>query len=327
MRTRLKALKNIVRKPKPSRPRLRLKGAAGRGLSFTQGLFTHKTLTLSIEGTTLRVLACEGEKVSAWTSLPFNPALLRNGFVFNSKGMAQVIRNALDAKGLHHKKVVAALPGFQSLSRIITLPKGKGVRPKVVLPGEAVRLMRISTDNSYLFWQAAGNTEQQRFFVLAVPKEPLLSFVETLRLAGLRSAKIDLKPLALARAVNDSDAIIVNAENNSIDIVVVVDSIPVVTRSIFLGEESLSLESASSRVVEELGRTIAFYNDTNRDNPLAQQVPIYLCGAFAADPELPSMVLSEIGHPMGQPKLVLDVPLDFPIGQMMVNLGLVLKGM
>lgn len=283
-------------------------------------------LSLSIEGTTLRILACEGRNISNWANIPFNPALLRNGFIANSKGMAQVIKNALGGKKLRHKKVIAALPGFQSLSRIITLPGTREVNPKVVLPREAGRLMPVSMENSYLFWQAVeGDESQQSFFVLAVPKRPLLRLVETLRLAGLRPAKIDIASLALARAVNSSDAIIANAENNGIDIVIVRDDIPYVMRSVFSGEEPIPLESLAPRVVEELGRNVGHYNETNRDNPLPPNLPVYLCGACAIDPDLPSMVQREIGYPVEEVKSVLKSPRDFPTAQMMVNMGLMLK--
>lgn len=288
-----------------------------------------KRLSICIEGTTLRILACEEDTINKWANIPFNPALLKNGFIANPKEMAKVIKNALNGKDIsekNYKKAIAALPGFQSLSRVISLPKARDVNPKVVLPREANRLMPISPENSYLFWQEVeGDVAQRTFFVLAVPKQPLLRLVETLRLAGLKPAKIDIAPLALARAVNSSDAIIANAENNGIDIVIIRDHIPYVMRSIFSGEEPMPLESLAPRVIEELGRNVSYYNETNRDNPLLSNVPVYLCGACAIDTDLPSMVQSEIGHAVGEVKQILKSPQDFPTAQMMVNMGLMLK--
>lgn len=301
----------------------RIQGIGSFRLPFTS---EKKKVSISIEGTTLRIIACEGKRITKWANLPFNPTLLRNGFIANPKDMSQVIKNALNGKDLKQKKVIVALPGFQSLSRIITLPRARDVNPKVVIPREAIRLMPVSMENSSIFWQALKKEKtQQSFFVLAVPKQPLLRLVETIRLAGLKPSKVDIAPLALARAVNQSDAIIANAENNGIDIVIVRDHIPYVMRSVFSGEETIPLESLAPRVVEELGINIGYYNDNNRDNPLPSNLPVYLCGACAIDPDLPSMVQREIGYPVGELKSTLRTPRDFPTAQMMVNIGLILK--
>lgn len=294
------------------------------GLALLLSRRRGQIISLTIEGNTLRVVACEGQRILAWKNIPFNPALLRGGFVANAPGLAQVLRSAL--QDVKPGRAIVALPGFQGVSRVISLPKVRRLRPAVAVPREARRLMTVSLDNNYLFWQPVSSTgAQQRFFVLAVPREPLLALIDALRQAGLRPWRMETKPLALARAVNQGQAVVCSLENNSLDVVIVFDHIPVVIRSLFMGEEPLEQEVLLSRFVDEVRRTIAFYNDTNRGNPLPQTVPVYLCGALAGYPEVGREIQSATGHPMGQVNAVLSLPPDFPLSQMMVNLGLVMK--
>lgn len=280
-------------------------------------------LTLSIDGAVLKVLSYEGKQVLSWISLPFNPALLERGFIADEEAIAKVIKNALTSRGLKAENVIAALPGLGSLSRIITLPPGKDIDLKIVIPGEVRRLCSVSLDENYLFWQALPQLKSS-FFTLVVPKSPLDSLVRTLKLAGLRPISIDLASLALARAVNQSQAIIARVEANSFDFIIIVNDIPMVMRS-FLGEEEFESSAAVSLVAEEVERTVSFYNNSHLGPPLPSDVPVYPCGSFASASDFAPAVEKATGHPLGQPDPVLQFPEGFPVAQMMVNIGLALK--
>lgn len=285
-----------------------------------------KRIAMSVEGTALRVLACQGREVSAWGSVPFNPSLLRNGFVANSSAMAEVMRLALRGKELDGSQVLASLPGLQSASRVITLPPVAGVKPAVVLPREVRRLMPISIEDSYLHWQPLPRAGARRqFFVLAVPKEPVLTLLDSLSQARLKASAMDTRPLALARAANRSYAIVACVENTTIDIVVVAGDIPAVSRSLLLGEEPVSAEEALPRLLDELGRSLSFYSTTYRENPLPPDIPVLLCGALSQAPAIAPAVEDATGRPVAQPQPPLKFPPHFPLAEFVVNLGLVLK--
>ena len=280
-------------------------------------------LTLSIDGAVLRVFSYEGRRVLSWISLPFNPTLLERGFIADEEAIAKVIKNALASRGLKAINVIAAIPSVDSLSRIITLPPGKDIDLKTVIPRELRRLCSVSLDENYLFWQALPQLKGS-LFTLVVPKSPLDSLVRTLKLAGLRPVSIDLASLALARAVNQSQAIIARVEANSSDFIIIVNNIPMVMRS-FLREEEFEPSTAVSLLAEEVERTVSFYNNSRLGPPLPSDVPIYPCGSFASAPDFAPAVEKATGRPLGQPELVLQFPEDFPVAQMMVNIGLALK--
>ncbi|MEK7847831.1 MAG: hypothetical protein AAB270_02785 [Chloroflexota bacterium] len=298
---------------------------AGAQLTQWLNLMRGRRLTVSIQGTTLRLLLADGQQVLNWVNLPFNPALLHNGLIANPTAMAQVIHNALTTKGLPPAPTTAAFPGFQSLCRTLHLPRASDVNPAEVVPREARRLMGFSERQHYLIWKPAGASEgQTRFVAVVVPRAPLQVFIDTLRMAGLPLMRMELAPLTLLKAANQTDAIVACVESNSMDIVIAVNSLPAVVRSLFLAEEFLTHESAPGRLAEELVRTLSFYNDANPENPLGPQLPIYVAGAFAGE-ELSAVVARETGHPVMEIAPRLKVPDGFPTPAMVVNMGLAVR--
>ena len=181
-----------------------------------------KILSLSIEGTTLRILSADGDSVEAWDSVPFNPRFIRSGYVADPEGLGQVIKNALQERKLTKGKVVCALPAVGTTSRILSLPRVDTGQLGSIVQREARRVVGGSLDDSYLHWRALPlKTAQQQVYLLTVPKEPLHALMKAMATAGLKPRLIDLKSLALMRAVNRRDAIIANGESNSVEVVIV----------------------------------------------------------------------------------------------------------
>ena len=188
--------------------------------------------------------------------------------------------------------------------------------------------MTVSVETSYLTWQnIPGNPIElkDQVYVLATPKEPLIAMVEAIQAAGIKPRVVDLKPLALARAVNEKDAIVVSGESNSVELAIVVDDIPRMVRSVYLGGEMVDTDKVGSYLQEELNRSIAFYNDQNRATPLDTDVPVYLAGEVAGSPGLADSVANLTGRKVAQLEPPLKYPAGFPVAEYLVNIGLVLK--
>lgn len=285
-----------------------------------------RIITLSIEGTTLRILTYNKGSIEAWESVPFDPAFVAMGHVADPTGLGGVIKSALAERDLMRGRVVCALPGPRTMSRVMSIPKVAKKELAGVVSREARRAMTASEEDNYLHWQLLpSETDIFQVFVLAVPKDPLHALAETIREAGLSPYAVDLKALALMRAVNRQDAVIANAESNSLELVIVVDDVPNLVRSVFLGEGVVSQDYAVGRVSDEITRTIGFYNDSNPENPLGAEVPIFLTGAIASGVSFALSVGALIGYPVQPLDPPLPYPEDFPVAEFMVNLGLVLK--
>lgn len=295
-------------------------------LQIGGGRAEKRIIALSIEGTDLRFVSFYENSIESWDSVSFDPQFLSVGQVADPEGLGGVIRSTLEGREVSKSLVVCALPGLRTVSRVISMPKVGMKQLKIVVPREVKRLITVSEEDNYLHWQALPTeTDQIQIFALAVPKEALLAFMEALRVGGVRPRAIDLKPLALMRAVNQKDAVIANGESNSMELVIVVDDVPVLIRSVFLGEGVVTQDYAVGRISDELGRTIVSYNEINRDNPLDPEVPIYLTGATAGSVPFALNVAALTGRTVQPLEPPIPYPEDFPLAEFMVNVGLILK--
>ncbi|MBI2958423.1 MAG: hypothetical protein HYY32_06220, partial [Chloroflexi bacterium] len=205
----------------------------------------------------------------------------------------------------------------------LSLPRGASVQVPDFIAREARRLWSVNQEESLLYWQPVAGTKGQ-FFVLSVPREPLHALEETVRLAGLRPVSVDLRPLCLARALNQGRAVAVCVEGNNIVIVVLVDHIPVLMQTHLLGDMPLLPEDLAGQASNLLGQALAYYNDSHAADRLSLDTPFFVCGAGAA-PNLGERLHSETGFPLHEVAPLLSAPAEFPLAHFVVNLGLLMK--
>lgn len=297
-----------------------------RGLPFLS-LNASRLCTLSLEGSNVRVVMSQGRNILSWMSMSFNPRLVQDGWVQDPPRLAEVISNALSKLGGYKGKVVAAFSGSRSVSRVISVPKARDINPDEVVPREARRLMGVVVENAYLFWCRLEPLEkEERYFVLATPKTGLKAFLETLRLSGLRPSYIDLRALALARAIGEESAIIANVEVDFLDVVVVKDYIPTVISNIPLEGNSNNPREVVSAISAELQQCISYHNDRSRPNLLGPDVPVYLGGGHPRlEDGLVQGLRDVIARPIAVPTPLVERPDDFPVQEFLVNAGLILQ--
>jgi len=317
-------------KAKLSMPKMPKMGMPSMSMSKGKGGATRATgkriLALSIEGNDIRILSYSNNAVDSWKSVPFGANLLKMGQVADPVGMGEVIKSAVEGIDTARCYVLCAMPGLKSVSRIISVPNVNKKDMEALIPREVRRTMTVSEEDNYFHWQVLPvEAAQARVFVLAVPKEPMSLLLQSLSNAGLHPSQIDLKPLALMRAINQKDAIIANCEGNSMELVIVSDDIPVLIRSVFLGEGVANQDYAVGRISDELGRTVVTYNEINKERPLDQDVPIYLTGAAASGVPFALNVAALTGRTVQPLEAPVTVPADLPIAEYMVNIGLILK--
>jgi type IV pilus assembly protein PilM len=284
-------------------------------------------VTLFIEDSAIRLLVAKGRRVTRWAQMPLEPGLVSDGLILDEAEVAVKIRELLKLQKVSDRTVVAGLSGFNSVYRLLSLPQ----LPPEILPEaveqEAGRVVPVPIDQVYLSYQTlpapAGDT---RVFLAAFPRNTTDALLRTLQKAGLRASVLDLAPLALCRTVDAPEAVVVDVRSSSLDIAVMVDRVPQVIRSLSIpGEEAHSLAERLPSIIEEVGRTITFYNSSHRDKPLAETMPIFVSGDLVAAPD----AWQSLGGPAGYPVSALESPMEpfegFDASQFTVNIGLALK--
>jgi type IV pilus assembly protein PilM len=292
-------------------------------------------VTIHIEDTSIRLLAAVGRRVRAFGESILESGLVKDGVVINQEKVAARIRDLIRGQGIQENRVIAGVSGLHSLCRVITLPYLSKALLNEAVKHEAERVMAVPLEQFYLSWQSlSASKDEVKLFLAAIPRNTVDALITTLQKADLKPELVDLAPLALVRVVNRVTAVkmktamVVNIHGKEIDIVLLVDGVPQLVRSLYLAGELSSMPERLSSVREELERTIKFYNSTRTEDSWAGPIPIFVAGEVEQTQTLKiCQVLG--GDTESHPFLPLMSPLKWPKDmvnrQYMVNVGLALK--
>jgi type IV pilus assembly protein PilM len=283
-------------------------------------------VTLNINASSIRLLYIRGKKVEKWGSAPLAPGLVRDGLIVQPKAVGATIDALFKSMKVPKERVITSLTGVSFTYRILSLPRMRPVLLEEAIRRGAKKEMPLPPEDLYLSWQAIGSEHDElNFFVLGVPRTLADALVQTLAEAGIKPYLMDLKPLALARAANREDAIIVALEPDSFDIVLVANGIPAIMHAMTLQGEGASLEDKIRRLTDELSKTVEFYNGSHQQNPLAPTTPLLLAGELAADATTSQLIQAEIQYPVEPLVPPLESPPELPTALYATNMGLALK--
>jgi Tfp pilus assembly PilM family ATPase len=299
-------------------------------------LFNKKITTICFEGNEIRTLTVRGNKVVGWQTRSLAPEDMSLGTVHTPKAAAKVIKSSLLDLRATKRNLISAVPGSRSVHRIIRVP----VIPEKMLAETIERKARqefaIPIEDTDLSWQVITQQDNHLIiYVLAVPKLIIDQQVASLKEAGIRPKVMDIKPLALCRIAGPETAIIVNLEEHSMDVIIRVNHVPVLVRSIPLDTGDLTGEAKTDLLSQELARTTKYYNESNRNNRLPEETPVHVSGALFSNtaidsrledaPSLVERLRSRTSYPLKPPTTELELPPKFPLLKYATNLGLAVK--
>ncbi len=289
---------------------------------------TPKQVTsLSIEHGSIKVLVTDGVEIIDHHIESANPQLFREGLVSDTLRMAGLLQRALQQSNGEHRRAITAVPGYQTTLRRLELPRAKGMDPKVMIPNEARRNMGISLENSQLKWhELAGTVDTAHWLVLSATHRSVGSLTATAEGAGLKVSTVELRPFALARAISQPDAICAWTAPDGCDAIVIRDWTPVTHQSAYwTAASTLDSSDLANRIVEVVESAIAAHDMQNPDISVPSDLPLFVTGSpIGRDPAIAQRVASALQRPLGEFDIPLELPADFPVHDMIVNLGLAL---
>ncbi len=296
-----------------------------------------KKASISIEHGLVKLTVSKGQIINDYRVLLANPRFFKEGHVSNTSRVAGILEDMLPQMNMKIRFADAVVPGFQNRLRVLEFPKRTGFDPRKVIAQEASRTMHVTPENYYITWhRLADNFDRSRWLVLAALRRAITSLMDTFRRANLRISALELRPFALARAVNQPEAIITWAAPDGCDVVIVRDSVPVEHQSLFWGADLVEDSVLIDRLTEVTSSTLDTFNESSPEGPLPDDTPVYVCGSpISRQPILHDdtrglAITQQICHNLRMPKGEFDLPMDggseFPFNDLVVNAGLALRG-
>jgi len=285
-------------------------------------------ITLEISSTDIRLMEVEGGRVIKWASRSLTMSTLEEDVVLDSQALSDAVKQLMSSSGIKGRNIIAGVSGLYSLSRLMVVPAplGEAVAQQAVL--ETARdIMPLTEDELYFSWQTIAPAEGgQQVLVVGMPRDVVDSEVQALRAAGLNPRILDLKAMALIRAVNRGQALILNIEPSSFDTILVVGGVAEGMRTTAWQESELAVEDKEERLTVALELTVGFYNSRHPDSPLDPATPLFITGQMSGDLALMEKLQARVGYPIEPLAPPLEYPAHLPVAQYAVNIGLALKG-
>ncbi len=280
--------------------------------------------SIFIDDSVVSILTAGGKHVQKWGNIPLEPGMVRDGAIIDMDGVADRVKELCKTEHAGGK-VIAGVSGINCLYRIITLPNLPSKMLPEAVEREAARVLGVPLGQLYLSWQTLpSNKTETRVYLAASPKKTVDTLISTLRKAGLNPYLLDLKPLALARTGSEHEAIILDVQPASFDIVILTNTIPQVVRSLSLAPDA-SEEERLSIIRDELERAITFYDSSHKDSPLDPSVPLLVSGEIAGQEDAWELLVGEQGRPVRILPCPLEAEDEFPSSQYTTNIGLTFK--
>lgn len=288
-------------------------------------MFARKTVTLSFEGSAVRVLATRGREVLWWTALDFPPEHMAQGEVRDPQAVANALAELFERHRFPRKRTVSSIPGTRTISRIMELPPLRKRQLDSTIHLKVKQEIALPIEETDLTWQILDHTrEGWRVFVFAAPRSVIDRQVEALQAARIRIRKLDAKPLALARLSEGPTGILANLEPHALGIVLVADGIPALIRSVPLSSASESAGAQLDLLAQELARSVKFYNETHKPERLDPELAVLISGKTFSDPRNIEGFQSRIRRPVRSPGWQFKRPDGFSPIEYATNLGIVL---
>jgi hypothetical protein len=290
-------------------------------------MFFDNYVAVDITNAEIKVLAARGNKVVKWYSTPVPDDVVKAGIIREPQAMGVILDNLFNTLKLSRDHVICSVTGLPFIYRTLRMPGTERISNEAI-EREARREMSLSTEDMFLAWQAADThpeTKELDYFVVGVPRTALSSLVETLTKARIKPYLIDVKPLALARAVSLPNALIVSLEKDYFDVVVVASGLVRVIHSINPSGKSGDVFGLVNEVEDALNKAVKSFERDFPGMSLPADTPILLAGKFTADSRLPLMVQEGTRRQVKTIAANIPAPSALPVEQYAGALGLLGK--
>ncbi len=238
-------------------------------------------LTINIEDNSLKITSVRGKRVAFAVEGPLEAGWVQNGVVIEKARVGQIIGMLLAENRIKEKECIACVSGIQSIYRVAYVPR----LDRALLAEEAKKEMEkafsFPLDSLYTSWTDIRMSDVETALCLVgLPFDNVNSVTEVLKLAGLQVKYLELKPLAIARVIDEKTAIVLDVQPAGFDLIIINDGLPELIRSLPFPVSTISDGDKAATIKEEIDRTVNFYNSGHPHSPLNNQTSCILSGYY-----------------------------------------------
>lgn len=205
----------------------------------------------------------QGLKLDALFSVPVPEGVFVDGQIADPPTMAQIIQQALAESKIKASKVATAVPGRDSIVRLIPVPAeldDKELR-EMVLNHEAGLYLPYPREEADVDYQKLGyfvdedGIEKVQVLLVATRKDVTDTYIRTFEQAGLQVDVLEINSFALIRTIREQlrqfgpqeAAVLVDIEFDSTEIAIIVNGVPQFSRTVPIG--TYQMQMALSRAM------------------------------------------------------------------------------
>ncbi|PAX58060.1 type IV pilus assembly protein PilM [Brunnivagina elsteri] len=199
-------------------------------------------------------------KLDALSSLPVPEGVFVDGQIADPPAMAEIIQQALAESKIKVSKVATAVPGRDSIVRLIPVPAEldeKELR-EMVLNHEAGLYLPYPREEADVDYQKLGyfvdedGIEKVQVLLVATRKDITDTYVRTFEQAGLEIDVLEISSFALIRTIREQlrqfgpqeAAVLVDIEFDSTEIAIIVNGVPQFSRTVPIGTYQMQMALA-----------------------------------------------------------------------------------
>jgi type IV pilus assembly protein PilM len=199
-------------------------------------------------------------KLEALSSLPVPEGVFVDGQIAEPPAMAEIIQQALAESKIKVSKVATAVPGRDSIVRLIPVPAEldeKELR-EMVLNHEAGLYLPYPREEADVDYQKLGyfvdedGIEKVQVLLVATRKDITDTYVRTFEQAGLEIDVLEINSFALIRTIREQlrqfgpqeAAVLVDIEFDSTEIAIIVNGVPQFSRTVPIGTHQMQMALA-----------------------------------------------------------------------------------
>lgn len=291
--------------------------------------------TIHISSTNIKLTAMRGNSVRKWNTLPLDPGLVRDGRIMDPPRVGEVIDNLFRSVSVPRNNVTITVSGLPYTYRLIDFPKMKPNMVEEAMNNNLSSEFTVPIENLDVSW-APVNTKPDsiEYFVIAVDRQYVNAIIETAKFARINYWSLDIRPLALARAAAQKNAIIVSLDYDYVDMVLVQNG---QIKDMHSANVDMDLDGSNRNnyinlFSSELAKLISYHANTKNAESLSTNIPIIITGETLATLQKTADsqgLLEELkkttGYPVQFVETSVPCPKKFNEADYATNLGLGLR--